>query len=559
MATIGRYQRSQALQPAQGFTVQPQNLATPAMMDIASKTYALAKEAEQVIQKHVDDRDAAEVQDMVNRLRSENREFMGMQYQKKGAAGIRVYEDSEAYFADAVRNAEQELKTQRKVDAFRAKYYPEMDRHLNSALTFQMEQTKIYQDATMEAAATEATADAIHNRWNPKAVEQNRREIADNIYQLNEHLGPEAARAKVEEATSLMYDKVIRAMAETNPYKAKTYYDDLQTRGKEPAIRGDIAAELEKMLNSTSVRQDAQLQADIIMGTGESAAEQRAMAKKITDPEVRSATEALVNAYIAEQQDSEARDKQAYKDSMITKIVQAGSESEALKAIKPVQDGKTYIELKSIAEAFYKPKDIVTDENKYYNYRRLIDYGQIQTYEQLLSARPYLSKPDWDDLEQYFRKGGPISQLSTSRIAGLYKYVTGKAPNSETEAKIFNDIVRVIKPRLPVERNATDEELMDAISDAVFKGEVPSGSYFWPNWDKKWYEAIIDGSSAEWMPFLNDTQKEEAKQWLIMNPHPDGKPYKLSEYNIGMAWKIKNLGYRPTPADLEQMKNSLNK
>lgn len=554
MAVIGRYQRTQGMQPAQGPTETVTNLASPALERLSQIHYQVAKDAEDFIIRRMEERDDAEVLDAYNRLAERDREFMGQQYLRKGAEGTTVYDDSEKYFQNNVFEAEQRLGSQRKIDKFRAKYFPAMNRHLDSAFSFQMDQIKLYSDATKQNEATQAMSDAIHNRWNPKTVEDLRRQMSENIYSLNEHLGPEAARGKVKEAESMLYDKVIRAMAEDNPYKAKKYYDEIQSRGKEPAIMGDIAASLEETLNTTTMRQEAQRQADIIMEVGKTPAEQRAMAKKIENPDIRSETESLVNAYIAETAANAKAAQEQYMSDMIGKIRAAGSESEALKSISPVSDGKTYLELKGIAESIYKPKEIKTDEEIYYAYRRMIDLGQIKNYDQLLRARPDLSSDDWMALEAYFRKGGPLAQLTTDRVQNLYRSVTGVSPEKgPKEAKVYNEVFSAIKNRLPVERNATDDEIRDYIADALVNGEIPSWhSWIWST-EKSWYEAIQDGQADVWQPSLTDAEKEKANEWLRTHTTDDGKPFTISGTNQGQAWKIMNLGWKPSKEILNQM------
>ena len=134
-----------------------------------------------------------------------------------------------------------------------------------------------------------ATSAAVQNFFDPMRVKQELDDGRAKVSRLARltGLGPDAAADETLKFTTGVHDGVIAQLLTANqPKQAEIWYEAAkdQITG---AAQAPIVAKIQKANHETSIRGDAQRQADAIIRAGGKLQDQREKAKAIADPEVR--------------------------------------------------------------------------------------------------------------------------------------------------------------------------------------------------------------------------------------------------------------------------------
>ena len=574
MATIRPYQWQ--VQP--GATAQP-NLPEDPMINVGRQVAQAGQQLTQtagqlhrIYQAEKMEDDKVQVREYFNQARNQSREFMAALKAKEGKDGVNAYEEAKVWYKEQQKEWNKTITDPNQKILFGEKFDAMAQQDFDSAMGHQESQKKVWDVQTKTENIAQAKSDAIENRASKSYVDARAVEIEEIVFSLYKHMGDEYAEKKAKQHVSDMYEKVLVALADDDPVKAKQHYLDAKD-----FINGENQVRIEESIENMELLGQAQLKTDEILAKTDDEREQLALAREEKDPNLRKMVVDMVNARIAEDKKIETIEHQEYMSDMLNRMQAAGGREKAIAVAYSAKEGEDKLSLRRVVDVFYPAADTKIETNYNVLMRAMdeIDAGRRFTRTELLTlAFPYLSNSDRNKLEEYNRTGGVKDKLTMSRVKGVYKTIDPDgAEDSENILKIYEFIEQNIGTE-PL----NDTTIKNLISMSKLEGEVEESS-IWTRGvgaDMSYAEAVQKGKGYEWLPDVTSAEEETIgailrdqgievndlsvrvykKHTLMKRPYPPPtwRPPLTNAERIKIGRHLNKLGYPTTDNNMRKYK-----
>jgi len=217
-------------------------------------------------------------------------------FTKKGADAMGLPEQVNDEFIALTSELEKDMNDRQRARfaAVRSQHGTGLDLTLRR---YQLEETNRYEADELEAKIKNSLSSGWSNAQDPKQVgidlEAGTNAIKLHMKQMG--AGPKTIEQKTLEFSSAMHSGVIERLVNSGQdMKASAYFDEVKGTGQ---LTGKALGDIEKALETGSLRGESQRKADEITATGKSYDEMIAEVKKIKDPKLQDATRERVEHF----------------------------------------------------------------------------------------------------------------------------------------------------------------------------------------------------------------------------------------------------------------------
>lgn len=255
----------------------------------------------------------------------------------KGQAALDAFPDYRKQVEAAKAEVLGSARNQRSRDLFALKAEERVSVKMEGMTRHLMAERRTVADDLSKARINEALDDASANYNNSTVILQSMSVMRGEIESMAARNGwtPEVAASKLQESRSAIHKAVIKSALDRAPGYAQSYY----ARNKAD-IDGRDRPELEKALETASIRGAAQAAEDRIMAMGVSEEQALAEARRITDPKLRDEAVQRVTARYGERERVATRDAAGASQRETDRIVSIDgvTEAQALAEASKIQD-----------------------------------------------------------------------------------------------------------------------------------------------------------------------------------------------------------------------------
>jgi hypothetical protein len=255
----------------------------------------------------------------------------------KGQAALDAFPDYRKQVETAKAEVLGSARNQRSRDLFALKAEERISSKMEGMTRHLMGERRTVADDLSKARINEALDDASANYNNSTVILQSMSVMRGEIESMASRNGwsPEVAASKLQESRSAIHKAVIKAALDRAPGYAQSYY--ARNRGD---IDGRDRPELERALETASIRGAAQAAEDRIMAMGVSEEQALAEARKITDPKLRDEAVQRVTVRYGERERVATRDATGASQRETDRIVSIDgvTEARALAEAAKIQD-----------------------------------------------------------------------------------------------------------------------------------------------------------------------------------------------------------------------------
>lgn len=519
MPIIPTYQRRQIpgvrSVPPYSSLVGAQNQMAAQLTNIGQSLSRTSEVTISLIAKKQAEKDAADVQDTLNQAYAADREYALPQYAKTGKDAIHVYDDAKQYFSDRQQYWLSQLDTEEKQRAFKQRYSPRADAHLNRLFAHQLDQTKVYRDATRQGAIVQNIEDAVVMRNNFEYVQAMRLENERSIREQHADMEGAALDVLVKENTGKMYLAVMNGLiADENVEVAQDFYDKYiaydPTQNQKEKIPEAIREQLLSKLKAAKLVRQAQVRTDLIIGRTADYNERLELGKK-SDPAIRDSVMSRLRAAEQDEKRHQAEADRQYLDTNVDRIILAGSYEKALDIIEQVPAGRGGIRLKllDVADGVYKKTKKPDNDTLLWDIMKATDEGLINDPRQIIDLKKKLPDKQWDEAVKYITGGGAAGKVKETDIEKAYSLIIGKkaADDFDNYKFVRDQVLTEIKMGLA----PTFTNVLDAVKRGVefgkTAGERRGGFGLGYGRDMTYYEAVKNGYEADWLPDITAEER----------------------------------------------------
>ena len=229
---------------------------------------------------------------------------------------------------------------------------------------------RVYEEATAKARIENQVDEMAVNAGNDKAINMAKAVGLTELEQQAERNGWDAEVLKREKAifVSKGHKGVIaRLVAAGQPSVAKQYYE----RHAEE-ILGSVRTEIDKTLETETLRAEAQRKSDEIMAQGLTRKEAMAMVRAIEDPKLRDETVTRVEGRYDEAQKIENEQKKKVKQEAWQVVIKNGSTEQLTADQLAVLDGTTVAAMESFASKKRKGTEPTQDWEAWHEFNETL-------------------------------------------------------------------------------------------------------------------------------------------------------------------------------------------
>jgi hypothetical protein len=297
----------------------------------------------------------------------------------KGQAALDAFPDYRKLVEAAKAEVLGSARNQRSRDLFALKAEERVSVKMEGMTRHLMGERRTVADDLSKARINEALDDASANYNNPQLINQSLGVMRGEIESMAARNGwtPEVAASKLQESRSAIHKAVIKAALDRAPGYAQSYY----ARNKAD-IDGRDRPELERALETASIRGAAQAAEDRIMAMGVSEQQSLEEARKIRDPKLRDEAVQRVTARFGERDRLTQRENVGASQAEADRILgRSGiTEREALAEASRITDPRLRDATSARVRQFFQDDNRVED-------RDVRDQSQAQA-DRVLQAFP---------------------------------------------------------------------------------------------------------------------------------------------------------------------------
>ncbi len=452
--------------------------------------------------------------DRVSAFSDRLREGEGDYLSRKLGAASGVYNEAKTFADDRQREFEEQFQNDDQKLMFNSLARTHRASFLNSMDAHERIQIERWDKKSGELQVNDGVRTAIDHYLDKDVVPTVKASIQIGLERMlpgveNAKLRGAEYKAKVSE----IHEGIISRFLANDPLGGQLYYD----KNKEQ-ILSEKKIEIETKLKHGLTEQRAQNEADLIVNSGISYAEQLAKANKIKEAPVR---KLVVQSVKARKAEADFVEKELYANQLdgVTRAAlnAPGLEAALRLARNPNLTGADQLKLEKTIYVMWdrrtktKPKKpIVTDRAEMVRIRRLIDDEQITNENQLLvEVGNSANDAAWQRMLKYFNDSKKQLQISDATYGGVFRRATGIPPvNSIDDYDRSFEYVQRQAEAAGVQK-PTDLQLRDWTMEWQLSseepGEIKGGLGFGRGKDITWGEAS-DEQRKTWLP---DVSEEE--------------------------------------------------
>ncbi|MEK9754490.1 MAG: hypothetical protein VW338_14950 [Rhodospirillaceae bacterium] len=413
-------------------------------------------------------------------------------FSMRGEAAVQGYKTTEKAIRDAQREVAASIKNPRARQDFGQIAAGRVERELGGLSRHVAKERRVANDAVSEARIKEAADDAAGAYNDPKVVGQSMAIVRQEVIDMGQRNGwpPEVTASKLQEAATVLHRQVIERALVNDPAAAAAYY-----KANKDKIDGRVRADIEKALETGTMRQQSQGKADEIMARGLGEREALAEARKIKDPKVRDEVVARVSKRYSEARTIKAGEDRDRREGAWKHVLGGGSLDDLAPAQLAAIDGTTVSAMRTFENN--RAKDgrgyaKATVPETYNKLHRLFmdDKEAFADYD----INQHIGELDERDYQYWLREQRGLDKKAEADKARGASYTLGdrmaveymkaakidpnkKGANAEKAQKVYNAVRSVVDEFHKDGKKPTREDIKKSLDQLFISGEIKGSGF----------------------------------------------------------------------------------